>query len=42
MIGTQRACGDEEVVGGESDKVCRLWDGKRCHGSGLRFYPVGE
>lgn len=42
MIGTQIACDDEEVVGDENNKVCGLWDGKRCHGSGLGFYPVGE
>jgi len=24
MIGTQRACGDEEVLGDENDKVCGL------------------
>lgn len=37
MAGSLRICGDEEVAGGGSDKVCRHRDGKRCHGNGLRL-----
>lgn len=43
MAGALRTCGDEEVAGGGSDKVCRQRDGTRCHGNGLRLYlVVGE
>lgn len=43
MAGALRTCGDEEVGGGGSEKVCRHRDGKRCHGNGLRLYlVVGE
>ena len=42
MTRALRACGDEEVVGGGGDKVCRHRNGKRCHGNGLRSCLAGE
>lgn len=42
MTGAPRACGDEEVAGGGSGKVCRQWNGKRCHGNELRLCLTGE
>lgn len=37
MIGTQTACGDEEVLGDENDKVCGLWDERAAMAVGWDF-----
>lgn len=35
-----RTCGDEEVVGGEGDEVCRLWDGRGVMAMGWDFFFI--